>query len=85
LIVIHHSKESVLLRGRDELGPSITILPYGHDIAGETRPRSAALQGSVPGKSLLRRSVAIQPGFKEYDNHLYVLDADLSSLVSMDY
>jgi hypothetical protein len=85
LIVARHSKESMLLRRRNEPGSSVTILPYGYDIAGKTRSRSAVLQSSMPVAPLLHRSVAIQSRFKEYDDHVYVLNVDLSSLVGMDY
>jgi hypothetical protein len=72
------------LRRRDELGSPVTILPYGHDIAGKTRSRSAFLEGSMPGMPLLHRSAAIQPRFKKYDDQVYVLNVDLGSLVSMN-
>ena len=74
----------MLFRRRDELGSPVTILPYDHDIAGKTRSRSAFLEGFMSGTPLFRRSAAIQPRFKEYDDHVYVLDVELSRLVSMN-
>jgi len=84
LIVVHDPKERVLLRGRDELGPPVTILPYGYDGIGKTRSRSTLLDRSMAYASLFDRSPAIQPCFKEYDDHADVLDVELSHLVSMN-
>jgi hypothetical protein len=84
LIVVHHSKERVLLRRRDELGSPVPILPYGHDIAGKASSRSAFREGFVAGMPLLHRGLAIQPGFKEYDDHVYVFDVEVSNFVGID-
>ena len=84
LIVVHDSKERVLLRRRDELGSPVTILPCRYDITGKTGFKSACLDRSMAYTPLLHRSPAVQPCFKEYDDHAYVLNVELSHLVSMN-